>query len=205
MSGVILVVSGPSGSGKSSVLSHIVKRYQNTYFSVSHTSRAPRNGEQDGKDYHFVSKEEFQKGIENDEFLEWALVHENYYGTSIKPIQKAYEEGKIVILDIDVQGHDIVRDKMGNLVTSIFLTTPDSDILTQRLINRNTDNKESIAKRIKNASVEMQSVDKYDYLLINEELQTTIEEFDTILKASQLKTVNTDTKNFIKHWNKKEK
>ncbi len=202
MSGVILVVSGPSGSGKSSILSQILKRYKNSYFSISSTSRKPRVGEKDGVDYFFVSKEKFKKGIEKGDFLEWANVHGNYYGTSIKPIKKAYKEGKIVILDIDVQGHDIVREKMGNLITSIFLTTPNSEVLKQRLTARNTDNKKSIKKRIKNAKTEMEKIKDYDYLLVNDKLEEVIEQFDTILKASSLKTVNIDIKKFTTVWKK---
>ncbi len=203
MAGVILVISGPSGSGKSSVLAKILKKYKNAYFSISSTSREPRVGEEDGVNYHFISKEKFEKGIKKGEFLEWALVHGNYYGTSLKAIQKAYEKNKIVILDIDVQGHRIIKEKMGNLITSVFITTPNDELLIQRLTDRNTDDEQSIKKRIKNAKKEMQSINEYDYLLINDEFETVAKDFDTILKASQFRVVNTNVEKFTKLWNTK--
>ena len=102
--GAILIISGPSGCGKSTLLKEVYKEIDNYYFSISTTTRAPRVGETNGIDYFFVTKEEFEKDIENDDFLEYAKVHDNYYGTSLKPIKKALEEGKLVIFDIDVQG-----------------------------------------------------------------------------------------------------
>ncbi len=203
MSGIILVVSGPSGSGKSSLLEKILKKYKNTYFSISSTSRAPRVGEKDGVNYNFISKEKFEKGIQKGEFLEWALVHDNYYGTSLKAIKQAYKKGKIVILDIDVQGHGIVRKKMGDLITSIFITTPNDEILRQRLMDRNTDDLESINKRIINAKEEMQSINEYDYLLVNDDLDEVVKKFKSILKASKYRVANADLKNLVKQWNKK--
>ncbi len=201
MAGVILVISGPSGSGKSSVLKRVLKKHKNTYFSISSTSRQPRVGEKNGVDYNFISKEEFEIGIKNDEFLEWALVHGNYYGTSLKAIQNAYKQGKIVVLDIDVQGHEIVRKKMGDLITSIFITTQNDKVLKRRLTNRQTDDIDIVNRRVFNAKKEMQSIDKYDYLIINNKLKKVVKEFNSILKASKHKVANIDLQKFNLQWN----
>lgn len=109
--GAILILSGPSGCGKSTLLKNVYKEIDEYYFSISTTTREPRPGEKHGVDYLFTTREEFQEDIKTGNFLEWAEVHGNYYGTSLKPIKKALSEGKIVIFDIDVQGHDIVRKK----------------------------------------------------------------------------------------------
>ena len=125
----MLIISGPSGSGKSSLVSEMLEMVDNIHFSISTTTRATREGETDGINYHFVSKEEFERDIEEGLFLEWAKVHDNYYGTSLKHILKALSDGKLVVLDIDVQGHKIAREKFGRVITSIFLTTPNRDEL----------------------------------------------------------------------------
>ena len=144
MKGNLLIISGPSGSGKSSLMKELLAHVSSTYFSVSSTTRLIREGEIDGINYHFISKAEFEKEIEEGFFLEWAKVHDNYYGTSLKPILKELHEGKVVICDIDVQGHKIAREKLGNLITSVFITTPDQRSLKERLINRGTDSLEVI-------------------------------------------------------------
>lgn len=203
MFGTILIVSGPSGSGKSSLMSKVLSSTKDIYFSISTTTREIRSGERDGVNYHFVSKEKFEKGIDNNGFLEWARVHGNYYGTAIKPIRKALKDGKIVIFDIDVQGHKIVRDKLGDMVTSIFITTPTNEVLEQRLIDRDTDSIESIKKRIKNAKKEMKRIKEYDFLLINDDFKKTLKEFKNIIKTSRHKVANTDVRKFINSWNTK--
>ena len=153
--GAILILSGPSGCGKSTLLKEIYKNIDNYYFSISTTTRTPRAGEQDGVDYYFVSKEDFEKDIEEGNFLEWAKVHDNYYGTSLKPIIEALNDGKLVIFDIDVQGHKIVRKKLNSQVTSVFITTPSLSILKDRLYSRNSDSNEIIEKRLSNAKEEI--------------------------------------------------
>ena len=149
--GSILILSGPSGCGKSSILKELYKRIDNYYFSISTTTRSPRVGEKDGVDYHFVTKEQFEDGIDNNEFLEYASVHHNFYGTSLSNINKALAENKLVIFDIDVQGHDLVRNKLNNITTSVFITTPTLKELDKRLNNRDTDSKKDIDNRISNA------------------------------------------------------
>lgn len=203
MSGTILIISGPSGSGKSSLMNEALKKIKNVHFSISTTTREIRGEEEEGVNYHYVSKEVFEKGIDDNGFLEWARVHGNYYGTAIKPIRKALREDKIVIFDIDVQGHKIIRDKLGDIVTSVFITTPTNRILEQRLIDRNTDSLESIKQRIINAKKEMERMREYDYLLINDDFKKTLKEFKHILKASQHKVANADVRKFINSWNMK--
>ena len=198
--GAILIISGPSGCGKSTLLKEVYKEINNYYFSISTTTRAPRVGEVNGVDYFFVTKEEFEKDIENDSFLEYAKVHDNYYGTSIKPINKALEEGKLVIFDIDVQGHEIVRNKLDSVVTSVFITTPSLKVLEERLNNRNTDNIEIIEKRLKNAKIEIKSFQDYDYLIINDNLELAAKELVSIANITRIKTKLFDKDKIVLNW-----
>lgn len=198
--GAILIISGPSGCGKSTLLKEVYKDITDYYFSISTTTRAPRVGEIDGVDYFFVTKEEFEKDIENGDFLEYAKVHDNYYGTSLKPINKALDEGKLVIFDIDVQGHEIVRNKIDSLVTSVFITTPSLSILEQRLNSRNTDSKEIIEKRVKNAKIEVDYFQDYDYLIINDDLQTAAKELVSIANITRIKTKLFNKEKIVSNW-----
>ncbi len=201
--GAILILSGPSGCGKSTLLKEVYKDIKDYYFSISTTTRAPRQGEQHGVDYFFVSKEEFEKDIENNEFLEWAKVHDNYYGTSLKPINKALQEGKLVIFDIDVQGHDLVRKSAFNsFVTSVFITTPSLEELENRLNSRATDAKEVIEKRIKNAKIEIQSINKYDYFLINDDLLLASKQLVSIANSARIKATLYNKEEVITKWMK---
>ena len=201
MKGQILIVSGPSGSGKSTLLSRLLKEENDLYFSISSTTRAPRQGETDGVNYYFTSEDEFKKGIDADEFLEWACVHGNYYGTSLKPVLKALEEGKIAIFDIDVQGFNIAKSKFAKNITSVFITTASKNELKSRLQNRGTDSAETIEKRLINAVGEMEHILEYDYFLINDDLQNCYENLRGILRSMRLKTSNLDAKEIINKWN----
>ena len=201
MKGQILIISGPSGSGKSTLLSRLLKEENDLYFSISSTTRAPRQGETDGVNYYFISEDEFKKGIDADEFLEWACVHGNYYGTSLKPVLKALEEGKIAIFDIDVQGFNIAKSKFAQNITSVFITTASKNELKSRLQNRGTDSAETIEKRLINAVGEMEYILEYDYFLINDDLQKCYENLRGILRSMRLKTSNLDAKEIINKWN----
>ena len=201
MKGQILIISGPSGSGKSTLLSRLLKEENDLYFSISSTTRAPRQGETDGVNYYFINKDEFKKGIDADEFLEWACVHGNYYGTSLKPVLKALEEGKIAIFDIDVQGFNIAKSKFAQNITSVFITTASKNELKSRLQNRGTDSAETIEKRLINAVGEMEHILEYDYFLINDDLQNCYENLRGILRSMRLKTSNLDAKKIINKWN----
>lgn len=201
MKGQILIISGPSGSGKSTLLNRLLKEENDLYFSISSTTRAPRQGETDGVNYYFTSEDEFKKGIDADEFLEWACVHGNYYGTSLKPVLKALKEGKIAIFDIDVQGFNIAKSKFAQNITSVFITTASKNELKSRLQNRGTDSAETIEKRLVNAVGEMEHILEYDYFLINDDLQNCYENLRGILRSMRLKTSNLDAKEIINKWN----
>ncbi|ADG92447.1 guanylate kinase [Arcobacter nitrofigilis DSM 7299] len=192
--GAILIISGPSGCGKSTLLKEVYKDIDDYYFSISSTTRAPRVGEKDGVDYFFISKEEFLKDIEAGYFLEWAEVHGNYYGTSLKPIEKAVSEGKLAIFDIDVQGHDIAREKLNDLITSVFITTPTLSELENRLNKRATDSKEIIENRIKNAKDEIKHFHKYDYFIVNDDLEKASKQLVSIANITRIKSKLFDPK-----------
>jgi len=198
--GSILIISGPSGSGKSSLMNEMFKKIDDIHFSISTTTRDVRDGEEEGVNYYYISKDDFKKDIEDGMFLEWARVHDNYYGTSLKPILKALHEGKLVVFDIDVQGHKIAREKFGNLITSVFLTTKNQEVLKQRLSNRGTDSDEVIEKRINNAVSEMTRVREYDYILINDDFQETLEKLTSIAISSRCRVSSIDTEEFISSW-----
>jgi len=200
MSGGLLVLSGPSGCGKSSLVHEILKEEKEVYFSISTTTREIREGEKEGVNYFYVSKEEFQKGIEEGEFLEWAKVHGNYYGTSIKPVKKALSEGKLVIFDIDVQGHEIVKKKFPLLTTSVFITTPTIKELENRLRKRATDDEKTIQKRLINAKEEIQRAYEYEFFIVNDNFSKALEELKSIIKVAKIKKPLEELQTFIKNW-----
>ncbi|MBO7369528.1 MAG: guanylate kinase [Campylobacter sp.] len=200
MKGQILLISGPSGSGKSTLINRLMKEEKDIYFSISCTTREIRQGEKDGVDYYFLSVDEFKKGIENGEFLEWALVHKNYYGTSLKPVLKAFEENKVVIFDIDVQGFDIARSKFKDEITSVFITTKSSTELRTRLEKRGTNTQEDIERRLNNAVGEMSHIKDYDFLLINDDLEQTYDKFKSIFKSLKCRTKYANLSEFIDKW-----
>ena len=196
----MLVILGPSGSGKSSSMSEMFKSIDNIYFSISTTTREKRDNEEEGVDYYYISKEEFEKDMEKGLFLEWARVHDNYYATSLKPILKALDDGKLVVFDIDVQGHKIAREKFGDAITSIFITTPNQEELKARLVKRGTDSTEVITKRINNALLEMRRVKEYDYLLINDDFDNTLKKLTAIAMSSRSRINSIDIEDFISSW-----
>ena len=198
--GAILVLSGPSGAGKSSLIKKIEDRVGEFYFSISTTTRPMREGEVEGVHYHFVDQDEFKKDIEEEHFLEYALVHGNYYGTSIKPVKKALSEGKIVIFDIDVQGHDAVQNRLADITTSVFVTTPSLKELKHRLTSRGTDEQSVIDGRIEMATREVQRISEYDYLVINDDLDVAAQQMVFIAQASRLKMPSIQISEFIHDW-----
>jgi len=202
--GSLVILSGPSGSGKTSIAREVCKRigFDKTYFSISTTTRSPREGEQNGVDYFFVTKDEFLEDIANNQFLEWAEVHGNYYGTSLKQINEALKNGKIVFLDIDVQGFESINKIYPELITSVFITTPNKNILIERLKNRGTETEESLKIRLINALKEMEKINEYDYLLINDKFEESVELLESIAKISLIKSSKQNLENFIKEWNK---
>lgn len=199
-SGAVLVLSGPSGAGKSSLINKIFNDIGDCYFSISTTTRPIREGEINGVHYHFVSEEEFKKDIENEFFLEYALVHGNYYGTSIKPVREALSAGKLVLFDIDVQGNTAVNNRLGDITTSVFITPPTLSELKKRLENRSTDSEEVIDRRIKMAKREVQRISEYDYLIINDNLDDAAELLKLIAITARIKMSNDEINNFVQQW-----
>ena len=195
-----MVLSGPSGAGKSSLINKIIDEIGDCYFSISTTTRPMREGEKDGVDYHFVTQEEFKAGIERDEFLEYALVHGNYYGTSLAPVKEALAHGKLVIFDIDVQGNVSVTNRLGDITTSVFITPPSLSELKRRLEMRGTDSCEVIERRIENAKKEIQRVSEYDYLLINDDLDHAAEQLKLIAKVARMKLPTEEINEFVNKW-----
>ncbi|EGD4354426.1 guanylate kinase [Campylobacter jejuni] len=205
LQGFVLLISGPSGAGKSTLLKKLFDEFKDElYFSISSTTRKPREGEKNGVHYHFISHEEFQKGIDSDHFLEWARVHENFYGTSLKYTQDALDNGKIVVFDIDVQGFKIARKKMTDKIVSVFITTKNKDELKKRLIKRNTDTIIQLEKRLQNASDEMKELSEYDYLIINDELKQSYEALRAILIAHKFRTKGQNLGQIQNIWNEGE-
>ena len=179
MKGKLIIVSGPSGSGKSTV-TKIVKDKLNIPLSISATTRNPRDGEIDGKDYFFLSEEEFKNKIANDEFYEYAEVHGNYYGTLKKTVEDNLNRGLNVILEIDVQGALIDKEKKKDAIL-VFFRTKDMEVLEKRLRDRKTDSEEVIQTRLKNAETELKYENKYNYTIVNESLENSIQELIDII------------------------
>ena len=200
INGAVLVLSGPSGAGKSSLIHKIIDDIGKSYFSISTTTRPMRKGEVDGEDYYFVDKEEFEREIEEDQFLEYAVVHGNYYGTSLRPVKEALSEGKLVIFDIDVQGNSAVNSRLGDITTSVFITPPTLSELRKRLENRSTDEQSVIDRRIKMARKEIQRVSEYEYLLINDDLEAAADKLRIIATTARFKKSNDEINAFVNQW-----
>lgn len=193
--GQLIVLSGPSGAGKSTVLAEVFRRRDNLHFSVSYTTRAPRAGEQDGVNYNFVSREEFERMIADNELLEYAEYVGNYYGTSLKVIHDKLDAGVDVLLDIEVQGAAKVRQLCPDALF-IFIAPPSFEELSRRLHGRQTDSEEVIAGRLEKAKVELKEIPKYDYLVINDQIAQAADEFVSILTAAECRVEN--RKNMLK-------
>ncbi|PHS41071.1 MAG: guanylate kinase [Sulfurovum sp.] len=198
--GAILVLSGPSGAGKSTIISAASDEIGEYYFSISTTTRASRQGEEDGVDYFFVTKEAFEEDIKAGNFLEYAEVHGNYYGTSLKPVRESLNEGKLVIFDIDVQGHRLVRAKMNDITTSVFITPPTLEALETRLRARCTDDESVIVNRITNAKSEIKAVGEYDFTIINDTVDEAAKLFVIVAKAARLKQSEEEEEKFVRQW-----
>ena len=182
--GQLIVLSGPSGVGKSTVIAELFAQRSNIYFSVSYTTRQPRVGEQDGVNYNFVDRAEFERMIADDELLEYAEYVDNYYGTSMKLIQEKLDAGIDVLLDIEVQGAAKVRARCPDALF-IFIIPPSFEDLSRRLHRRNTDSEEVIAGRLAKARQEFREIPKYDYLVINDKVANAVHEIEAILTAAE--------------------
>jgi len=185
MSGVF-IISAPSGSGKSTLVNKVREIVPGLKFSISYTTRNLRGDEQDGREYYFVSTSEFKKMIEHDDFLEYAEVHGNYYGTARSFLTLAHQEAKDLLLDIDVQGAEQIKARIKDAV-SIFLLPPNRQELEKRLRTRSLDKEEVIQRRLVTASREIENYEKYDYILVNDRLDESVDLLKSILLAERKK------------------
>ena len=188
MAGILFIISAPSGSGKSTLVNQLRSLVTGLEFSVSYTTRAPRGSEQQGREYHYTSRSRFEEMVDDGDFLEWARVFDNYYGTAVRSFTDAQTRGNDLLLDIDVQGAAQVRAKMADAV-SIFVLPPNPDILAARLRNRSLaegslDEKE-IARRLAKARGEIQNYHEYRYILVNDILDYAVESLKAIVIAER--------------------
>jgi len=187
MKGILFVISGPSGAGKGTILERVLKNRQNIEFSVSATTRSPRPGEVEGIHYFFITREEFKQKIESSKFLEWAHVHDEYYGTLREWVQSRLDEGHDVVLDIDVQGAlQIMKNAVDEVF--IFIAAPSIDELHRRLTKRGTESEEKILRRLEVARHELEHVSKYEYLIINDDLSLACEQLNAIIVSEKCRT-----------------
>ena len=184
--GRLFVISGPSGVGKGTVCRMLLSRNDDLKLSVSATTRAPRTEDTEGVTYYFKSKPEFEKMIEESAFLEWAVYNGNYYGTPIAALEKELENGISVILEIEAQGALKVMEKRPDAV-SIFIAPPDKEALYERLKGRGTEGEEEISKRVKAAEWELEQKEKYDYIVVNDDLDTAVDAIENIMKNEKEK------------------
>jgi len=180
--GLLFIVSAPSGAGKSTLCRAALDHFTDLDYSISYTTRSPRSQEQNGVHYHFIVKADFEEGIHNDRWAEWAEVHGNYYGTSKKFLDDALLSGRDVLIDIDIQGTRQILKRYPNAIT-IFIMPPSLEILKERLETRGTDNTEVVAVRLKNAEKEMAQKDIYRHLIINDQLSDAIAELIAIVES----------------------
>lgn len=172
--GKLFIISAPSGAGKSTLIRQVLRRFDMLSYSISHTTRAPRKNEIHGQDYFFITSEEFEEKIDKGDWLEWAKVHDNYYGTSKDFVNNTLAKGQSLILDIDVQGAKQILAAGIDAVT-IFIMAPSFEILAQRLKDRGTDAQAVIEKRLENARQEIEQKDLYQYCVVNDDLDKAIE------------------------------
>ncbi len=182
----VFIISAPSGSGKSTLVNHVLATVPRLQFSISYTTRKPRGREQDGREYFFITRQEFERMKGQDAFLEHADVFGDYYGTACRFLDEARERGKDLVLDIDVQGAAQVKKKIPEAV-SIFILPPNRSELEQRLRSRGQDSKEKIQRRLEEARREIENYDKYDYILVNDDLADSVKALEAILLSERQK------------------
>jgi len=182
MTGKVIIVSAPSGAGKTSIVKHVLQFLPELRFSTSATTRTMREGEINGKDYHFLSVDDFKKGIERDDFLEWEEVYANqFYGTLKSEIQRIWDEGKTVIFDVDVKGGLNIKKYFGDKALAIFVEPPTVQELENRLRNRGTETEESLRKRVEKAEYELSFAPRFDKIILNDDLE--------VARAEMLQTI----------------
>jgi len=197
--GLMLVLSSPSGAGKTTIARRLREQDDGIEMSISHTTRPRRNGEKNGKDYHFVDRESFTRMRDQGEFLEWAVVFDNFYGTTRKPVEDALAASRDVLFDVDWQGAAALRDQAKNDVVTVFILPPTAADLEQRLNERSQDSPEIVRRRMLGASNEIQHWDEYDYVVINHDIGCSVEAVRAILAAERLRRTRlTGLKQFVK-------
>ena len=181
----VLIVSAPSGGGKSTIVGHLLKRFNFFDFSVSATSRAPRGTEVNGKEYFFLTQEEFKMRASNGDFVEYEEVYPGlFYGTLKSEVERIWGDGKVILFDIDVMGGMNLKKLYGDKALSLFIAPPSLETLRERLVKRGTDTPEAIEKRVTKAEKEMQYSGNFDKILVNDDLQTALEEVEKIIKEN---------------------
>lgn len=190
--GTLFVVSSPSGGGKGTIIKHVLDVVENLSYSVSYTTRAPRLSEVDGREYFFISRQTFDEMAAAGEFLEWACVHGNYYGTSKQQIIEETASGADIILEVDVQGAASVRQLLMDSV-SIFILPPSYEVLRQRLIARGTDSPEELAVRLRNAPEELKQYSSFDYVIINDEIDRAAGQLASIIYAERARCMRQES------------
>ena len=182
--GILIVISGPSGAGKGTICKALLEKHNNIFISVSATTRNPRQGEIEGVNYYFLTKEAFEEKVKENGFLEYANVHGNFYGTPKVNVEKMLDEGKDVILEIDIQGALQVKDNFKEGVF-IFILPPSMEELKQRIIKRGSETEESLMTRFKNAYKEINYVSKYNYAVVNDKLEVAVSKVESIIAAEK--------------------
>lgn len=185
--GILIVFSGPAGTGKGTVCKEFLKNNPDSVFSVSATTRLPRPGEEHGREYYFISRDEFKNMIADDGFLEYAEFCDNYYGTPQKAVTEKLEQGYNVILEIEVQGAMQIKKKMPESVL-VFIAPPSKEILRKRIEGRATETMDVIDKRMEAAANELKKIGEYDYVIVNDEVDIAVSKLESIIKAEKLKT-----------------
>lgn len=179
---MVFIISSVAGGGKSTLISRVVAKHPQIQFSVSYTTRLPREGDLPGKTYYFVTVEEFERKIRQGFFLEWAKVHDNYYGTPLQPVKDCLASGQIMLMDLDVQGADSIKQLLPDVKT-IFILPPSREIWEKRLRSRGTDSPEVIEKRIRNGEAELARAKDFDFQLVNDDLETAVADLEKILQS----------------------
>lgn len=184
--GFLLIISGPAGTGKGTVCKELLERNKDIIYSISATTRKPRVGEADGVNYFFIDEEKFKSMVKNDEFLEHAFVHTNYYGTPKNFVMDQVNKGEIVLLEIDVQGALQIKNNYSEAVF-VFLLPPTMEELKNRIVKRGTESEEDINRRFENAFKELDFVGKYDYFVVNDKIEDAVSDVEAIIKAEKLR------------------
>ena len=185
MKGNLFIITSPSGGGKGTLIKRVLPTIENLSYSVSFTTREKREEELDGKHYFFISEQEFKEKIAEDDFLEYAEVHGNYYGTSKKQVEKETDNGNDIVLEIDIQGADKVQNRLMQSI-GVFILPPSYRVLSERLIERNTEDTKDLTIRLNNAKKEVKEVSKFDYIVVNDDLEKAVEDLKAIILAERL-------------------